>query len=86
MTDLFEALDKAAAVMLEKATQSDRLDTMATVFQTVAKYAESRAKAAPPPEVKKAGNQFDKLRAQFHGDTPRKRGASLRLAATDGEA
>ena len=85
MTDLFEALDKAAAVMLEKATQSDRLDTMATVCQTVAKYAESRAKAAPPPEVKKAG-KFDELRSQFHGDTPRKRGASLRLAATDGEA
>jgi hypothetical protein len=84
MTDLFAALDKAAEAMLEKAMSSDNvnLDKAVSVFQTVAKYAEQRAKMEPVKPAKPERSKIDDLRDKFRGVGETPKGRATRRSAS----
>ncbi len=62
--DIFDALDKAAEAILEKALASDSLPEAVKAFDLIAKFAENRAKANPPP--KKKASKIVGIQKRFH--------------------
>lgn len=90
-SDLFAALDLAAVELLRRAglgggledkgegdsleDQGVSLSDQAKVFAAVRGYAESREKAAPPPD--QGVTPFDKLQQQFRGGPAKRRRGTL---------